>query len=159
MRLLMDAERRRRFSAWFFAKYKADTAESRKRFMADSGLSKGRITQLFDEKERFGELAAKRTALAVGLPEDAFLSDPVQGKPSDQPETEGTGLGWFVGEITRMFLDMSQERRDVLIAKATELHNEDLRARGGNGAHKNDPYSGRPPAPAKTTKESMKGAK
>lgn len=156
----MDAERRRRFRAWFFAKYKADTAESRKRFMADSGLSKGRITQLFDEKERFGELAAKRTALAVGLPEDAFLSDPVQDKPSDQPENERIGLGWFVGEITRMFLDMSQERRDVLIAKATELHNEDLRERGANVAHKNDPYSGRTPAPVTAvTRKSKKEMK
>lgn len=79
--LPMDNPRRRRFLAWFKLIYGEDSADARRKFMADSGgsgdkeLTKGRVTQLFDTDEAFGELAAKQLATRFGLGADFFLHD------------------------------------------------------------------------------------
>lgn len=74
------ALRRHRFESWFTAKYgPPDSADARKRFMADSGntgeapLTKGRVSQLFDVRQPFGEKAARQLALRFGLAEEYFL--------------------------------------------------------------------------------------
>jgi hypothetical protein len=68
----MANDRRRRFLAYFDKKYKGNRAE----LIRDSGLTKGRIAQLFDEGQAFGEHAARNLAHALQLPEDFFEKDP-----------------------------------------------------------------------------------
>jgi SOS-response transcriptional repressor LexA len=67
----MDKERRDRFVAYFESKLKSDRQE----LMRRTGYSKGRITQLLDENEPFGELVATRLAERLRLPETYFLMD------------------------------------------------------------------------------------
>lgn len=63
IRLSMDADRRRRFIAYFDAKFKGDRAKLIKK----TGLTKGRIAQLFDEEQTFGERAARALEKKLGL--------------------------------------------------------------------------------------------
>jgi len=67
----MKDERRLRFAAYFAQRFKGDRA----RFMLATGLTKGRVTQLFDVDEPFGELAASRLAEKLKLPRDYFERD------------------------------------------------------------------------------------
>lgn len=67
----MDAERRRRFAAYFSG---PPLRGDRQKLMKVTGLSKGRVSQLFDEAQPFGERAAVALAEKLGLPSDAFLS-------------------------------------------------------------------------------------
>lgn len=78
---LMDHNHRRaRFKAWYARTY-GDAPDSRARFMADTGrhgyepITKGRVSQLFDEAQPFGEAAARQLAARLGLADDAFLRD------------------------------------------------------------------------------------
>lgn len=45
---------------------------SRRAFMDQTGLSKGRFSQLFDPRESFGEAAAQQLARRLGLPDRYF---------------------------------------------------------------------------------------
>lgn len=84
MGLPMDA-RRKRFLDWYAAHYKPG-ADGRAAFMQKTKLTKGRVTQLFNEKEPFGERAAVALAGRLGLPDDAFLKDrPSQSPPPPPP--------------------------------------------------------------------------
>jgi hypothetical protein len=82
----MDEERRRRFREWFAATY-GDRDDARARFMADSGkrgespLTKGRVAQLFDDGQPFGERAARSMAERFGLDPDYFLADRALSTP------------------------------------------------------------------------------
>lgn len=64
----MKEARRARLIELFNTKYGGDRA----RFMRAVGLTKGRITQLFDEEEPFGEIAARRLAERLSLPGNYF---------------------------------------------------------------------------------------
>lgn len=66
-----DRRRRSRFVAYFEAKFQRDRAK----LIDQSCLSKGRIAQLFNENETFGERAGRNLALALGLDEDFFEHD------------------------------------------------------------------------------------
>lgn len=78
---MRDDRRRARFVAWFLQTYKEDSAFARARFMADSArrgdpaYTKGRVSQLFDERQPFGERAAASLAQRFGLPADYFERD------------------------------------------------------------------------------------
>lgn len=66
---MRDATRRRRFIAWFSEKpCKGD----REKLIALTGYTKGRISQLFDDNQPFGERAASNLAEKLGLPQDYF---------------------------------------------------------------------------------------
>lgn len=67
----MKDERRRRFLAFFEQKYHGD----RGRLISDTGLSKGRVSQLFDPEQPFGEVAARRLAEHLNLPAEYFERD------------------------------------------------------------------------------------
>jgi hypothetical protein len=89
----MDSERRARFIAWFKDVYgEPDSAEARKKFMADSAgsgdlaFTKGRVSQLFSDQHPFGEKAARNIAERFGLGEDFFLREPL-GKTGDPTHT------------------------------------------------------------------------
>lgn len=114
----MDDERRARFRLWFAAVYGPDSAEARAKFMADSGkrgeepLTKGRVTQLFDDDQPFGERAARSLSRRFGMEDpDFFLHDqltenaPIQRAAANlrvlrriNPET----FDGLVGEIARI---------------------------------------------------------
>lgn len=66
---MRDATRRRRFIAWFQEKpCKGD----REKLIALTGYTKGRISQLFDENQPFGERAASNLAEKLNLRPDYF---------------------------------------------------------------------------------------
>jgi len=94
----MDADRRRRFIAAFNAKpFNGDRAK----FMAKTKYSKGRLTQLFDEKEAFGQLAASRVAVRMGLPVDAFERD----------EASGTGVSHRALDLARVYDQLNESEQ------------------------------------------------
>lgn len=70
-----DAQRRRRFIAYFEQKYRGD----RGRFIQDTGLTKGRVAQLFDEDQPFGERAAHNLTSKLRLSPDFFDRDQDEG--------------------------------------------------------------------------------
>jgi hypothetical protein len=78
--------RRRRFKAWFEGAPlhgKTSSELARKRLMEKTGLSAGRVTQLMDEDEPFGERAGRKIAEAFGLVPDFFdrdWEDPAAGR-------------------------------------------------------------------------------
>lgn len=82
IRLMDKNKRRERFRAYFAGPpFKGDRAA----FMRATGLSKGRLTQLFDEKQPFGEKAASALAEKLQLPSDYF-ERPTAGGATDEPE-------------------------------------------------------------------------
>lgn len=71
---MSHAARRHRFTSWFEKTY-GEGEQARSKLIADSGLTKGRVSQLFDKREAFGETAARQLAQRLGLEEDIFLRD------------------------------------------------------------------------------------
>lgn len=75
----MENPRRKRFIAWFERTYPQD-GSGRAKFMRDSAklghppLTKGRVSQLFDAEQPFGERAARALAERFGLASDFFES-------------------------------------------------------------------------------------
>lgn len=68
----MDADRRRRLIALFKSKrFNSD----REKLIEQSGLSKGRVSQLFNPKQAFGERSARALAEALGLDPNYFELD------------------------------------------------------------------------------------
>lgn len=67
-----DALRRLGFGVWFAETY-PDAKTARKTFGEATGLSKGRISQLFNDAEPFGEEAARKLEEFFGLDGGAFL--------------------------------------------------------------------------------------
>lgn len=67
----MENPRRRRLVAYFERELKGDRATLIRR----SGLTHGRISQLFDPLQPFGELSARRLAESLGLSSDYFERD------------------------------------------------------------------------------------
>lgn len=71
-----DAGRRALFVKWFNGPpMKGD----REALIRKSGLTKGRISQLFDPEQQFGERAARSLAASLGLPPEFFNT------PNDSP--------------------------------------------------------------------------
>jgi hypothetical protein len=67
----MPNRRRERFIAYFNGPLRG----SRSKLMERTGLTPGRVSQLFDEKQAFGERAARNLAESLGLPGDYFEVD------------------------------------------------------------------------------------
>jgi hypothetical protein len=95
---MRDDQRRARFNAWFLRTYREDSAVARARFMADSArrgepaYTKGRVSQLFDERQPFGERAASSLAQRFGLPADYFEHDAPESDPPQDPPTQRVRL-------------------------------------------------------------------
>ena len=113
----MDQDRRRRFIAWFSKTYAGMTsAEARAKFVMDAkrfgdkAITKGRVSQLFDEQQQFGERAATNIAIRLGLRADYFLMDaaatvaPQTALPAqDQPALDLTAaLGLVLDALAAM---------------------------------------------------------
>lgn len=64
-----DADRRTQFVAWFAG---PPMNGDREALIRKSGLTKGRISQLFDSEQPFGERAARTLAQSLGLPSEFF---------------------------------------------------------------------------------------
>lgn len=103
---MRDDQRRARFVDWFLRTYREDSAIARARFMADSARSgepaytKGRVSQLFDERQPFGERAASSLAQRLGLPADYFERDAApETTAQDKPEPQRVRVhGHFVSD-------------------------------------------------------------
>lgn len=68
---MSDDKRRRRFMAYFDVAFKGDRA----RFMQKTKFSPGRVSQLFDDRQPFGEKAARSLAERLGLDHEYFERD------------------------------------------------------------------------------------
>jgi SOS-response transcriptional repressor LexA len=68
-----DATRRTHFETWFAG---PPMSGDREVLIRKSGYTKGRISQLFDPAQPFGERAARSLALRLGLPSDVFDTPP-----------------------------------------------------------------------------------
>ena len=109
----MTNPRRRRFIAYFDGPLKG----SRDLLMKRTGLTKGRVSQLFDDTKPFGELAARNIAEKLGLAPDFFEQDaPGAPKaPSDVPNADLRGLHisdseWAMLQDFKLLPDDDQER-------------------------------------------------
>jgi transcriptional regulator with XRE-family HTH domain len=74
----MQNARRRRFLQHF----ETALGSSREALMRRTGYTKGRISQLFDDEQAFGEKAARNLASRLGLAEDFFEADHETRLPS-----------------------------------------------------------------------------
>lgn len=105
----MQNPRRQRFIEWYRLTY-PEGAEGRKQFMKDttrSGedpITKGRVSQLFDEEQQFGETAAKTLAVRLGKPEDFFL-------PKESAEGNIPNLDEEARRFAVAYQKMSPEQR------------------------------------------------
>lgn len=85
-----DQQRREEFGAYFEKHYGGD----RQRFIDETGISKGRVTQYFDESEPFGERAAinleKRLSLVPGTIFKSLLKTTNGAKPAGGIPVVGT---------------------------------------------------------------------
>ena len=96
---MKDADRRENFAAYVRQRLGGDRAK----LMRKTGLSKGRITQLFDQKEPFGERAAANLTDALGLPAGYFekpapvedLQPPKGGHWVEGPRIGVTSGNWL----------------------------------------------------------------
>lgn len=68
----MENRRRKRFLTYF---NEGPLRGSREALIRKTGLTKGRVSQLFDESQPFGERAARSLAEKLGLQSDAFEAD------------------------------------------------------------------------------------
>ena len=62
----------------------------KKAFIAAAGITKGRLSQLLNGKEAFGDNAAKNLCVKLGLPDNyfSFVSVPVVAKVPLEPEAK-----------------------------------------------------------------------
>jgi hypothetical protein len=70
IRLTMDAERRQRFKDWFAG---PPCKGSRKELIRLTGLTKGRVAQLFSDEQPFGERAARDLAVKLKLADPRYF--------------------------------------------------------------------------------------
>lgn len=129
----MNARRRERFLAWYAGEY-ADSPKGRAKFMEDSGLTKGRVTQLLKDPNEPGERAARNLALKVGKPPNFFERD-----PGSLPDL--TGLAIHLGQMLDRYKDDSRKHMAIFQA---------MQAAFEKAAHQADapPAIERPPSPA-----------
>jgi SOS-response transcriptional repressor LexA len=83
-----DAARRAAFVSWFNG---SPCKGDREVLIRKSGLTKGRISQLFDPDQQFGERAAASLADRLGLPAD-FFSAPAQTTSNVAPSGMGATM-------------------------------------------------------------------
>jgi len=112
---MRDEARRRRFLAYFNTALGGD----RQRLIARTGYTKGRISQLFDKDQPFGEKAAASVASRLGLPEDYF-EQPLAAKATEpQPATD---TGWPFQLFSRTVWEALTERqRGAVEAMALQM--------------------------------------
>lgn len=140
---MRDAERRRRFVAWFNA---APMNGDRAKLMRSTGLTKGRVSQLFDEAQPFGERAATALARRIGRPDDFFeggvatrliAEEPRPPGPAFKDRHEVSDSDWATLQAVKTILSDAQleeirERFRVVEARAEQL----LRERQAQAAKK-----------------------
>lgn len=83
-----DDQRRARFLEWFRA-HMGEGPDARAKFMRRTGYTKGRVSQLFNPAEPFGERVAAAIAERLGIPPDSFFTgsslEPQPVKTSGEP--------------------------------------------------------------------------
>jgi len=126
-----DALRREQFVAWFVDTYGADSAESRAKFMRTTGLSKGRVSQLFDKSQPFGEAAARSLRQRLGskaglvMPESGLgLSAPPPPPPprrfDDRKQVSDTD--WALLQAVKVA--MTEDERTAVLKRHAELREQ-----------------------------------
>lgn len=138
---MRDEKRRRRFLRYFEERLKSD----RQILIERTGMTKGRITQLLDPEEPFGELAGRNLARKLGLAPDYFESDHV-----DSQRTVHVGanaprpLTAEEIELLRLWEPLLADQRDVLLSELQRQHTialktiEEVRRRGYDKTIGND---------------------
>lgn len=157
--LLMDDARRAKFLAYFDATFQG--RGGRQKLIEESGkhgydaFTKGRVAQLFNPKQPFGERTAKSTALRLGLAEDAFITnesgghDDLQLRPDERAWIQAnrevlrfpTEVLLLAQELAEIEDPMERARAVACAALAADVFREELRkqrllpgARGASGS-------------------------
>lgn len=118
----MDADRRRRFIALFKSKR---FNSNREKLIEQSGLSKGRVSQLFDPNQAFGERAARALAESLDLPPNYFEHDaaPEGGLPPAPPPADFADRH----QVTKSQWDLLQEIENALLLPSLAKRLEEIR--------------------------------
>lgn len=106
---MKDEDRRRRLVEYFDAKLGGDRA----RLIRMTGFSKGRVSQLFDPGQPFGERAAAGLALKLGLSPDYFERESPQTLSPAALELAALYDAMTDGEKSRLKLLMQAARDSV----------------------------------------------
>jgi hypothetical protein len=98
---MSDSTRRAAFIRWF----KAELDGNRKRLMQKTGYSKGRITQILDPNEPFGERAARALCRKLHLDDDYFnVPEPTNFPPGTAHEP---GAAYSASPPTAMLAELT----------------------------------------------------
>ena len=109
MGYMRDDARRRRFLAYFRTTLSGD----RGRLIAKTGYTKGRVSQLFDDAQPFGERAASSLAGRLGLPADYFERDTSSSLSTEALELAAQYDAMNHGERSRLQLLLQAARDSV----------------------------------------------
>jgi hypothetical protein len=117
-------------------RYLRDTLKGdRAMLIAKSKLTKGRITQLLDPNEPFGEKAGRSLALKLGLPGDYFdRSEPRHG--TAMKETPHLGLPDDQRRLLRLWEPLFEDEKQAFLEQLEVAHGnalkriEEIRRRG-----------------------------
>lgn len=108
---LMTNRRRDRFVAYFNGPpFRGDRAK----FMAKTGLSKGRVSQLLSSSEVFGEVTARRIAGKLGLDPDYFESDQGVQTADVRPIRQARPGDILITELGAVLSEMSDLQRKMV---------------------------------------------
>lgn len=129
-----DQRRRELFRLWYTKAYKSD----RERLIRKSGLTKGRITQLLDPRQPFGERAAVQLAARLGLDKDSFtgFSPLLQHGGDPAPKFGPSAIDQECAQIWRSLFAVQKEeiiellRKEYVRAERTRSEMRDLQLDG-----------------------------
>ena len=128
-----DTERRQLFQQWFSGK---PMAGNRELLARKTGLSKGRISQLFDERQPFGERAARSLAASLNLDPEFFNTGrPALVMAAEPKATYGPIGPWpFETVQPEEWLAISEENRALIENLVRNMANQEA-ARMVSEAH------------------------
>lgn len=122
---MSDATRRAAFKAWFLGSLRGSTAAFRER----TGYSKGRLSQLMNKDQPFGERAGRNVAEAARLPLDYF-----ERPPGGAPRAVHVGekpprpLDPEESELLRLWEPLLADQKATLMAELQRQHTLALKA-------------------------------
>jgi hypothetical protein len=91
-------------------------------FCAASGISKGRLSQLLDPKESFGDVASRNLCDGLGLDQGWFDSEPGEATAQQgSPPVQENDLSPLAMDVARWFDRVPESIRSAVYANAVHL--------------------------------------
>ena len=133
-----DSERRQLFQQWFSGK---PMSGNRELLARKTSLSKGRISQLFDERQPFGERAARSLAASLNLDPEFFNTRrPALVMAAEPTAAYGLrGLWPFENVDPEDWLALSQENRALVENLVRDMANQEAARKASRTQPKKPP--------------------